>query len=115
MCLSFSFQVDALIRQPFTLCCLAQDPMVHSGVAACVSSTVAHTALRDVLAEHGCLCVQSEADGVAATKANYIMIFGLQNYADSHAASTTEQWIGYSAAVAAAYLRCLLDARHAIQ
>jgi ankyrin repeat domain-containing protein 50 len=82
-----------------------QNPKAHYGLIASGNQLMYHGATRDKLArEHGILCFETEAAGLMNI-AQYLVIRGISDYADSH---RTKLWQGYAAAAAAAYAKEIL-------
>ncbi len=82
-----------------------QDPTVHYGRIASVHHLMRHGVTRDRLAhEQGVLCFETAAAGLRDA-AQYLVIRGICNYADSH---SSKLWHSYAAAAAAAYAREVL-------
>ncbi|OQU94565.1 Ankyrin repeat-containing protein [Cladophialophora immunda] len=83
-----------------------QDPMVHYGLIASGHHLTRHGATRDIFAhKHGILCFETEATGLRDA-AQYLVIRGICDYADSH---RSELWHAYAAAAAAAYAKEVLS------
>ncbi|KFY29079.1 hypothetical protein V493_02564 [Pseudogymnoascus sp. VKM F-4281 (FW-2241)] len=83
-----------------------QDPRVHYGLIASSHQLTRHGTTRDKFAhEHGILCFETEATGLKDA-AQYLVIRGICDYADSH---RTELWHAYAAAAAAAYAKEVLS------
>jgi len=82
------------------------NPLVHYGLVASGNSVMKDGGTRDRLAkELGILCFDMEAAGLMD---NFpcLVVRGICDYADSH---KNEQWQGYAAATAAAYVKELLS------
>ncbi|PQE09312.1 ankyrin repeat protein [Rutstroemia sp. NJR-2017a BVV2] len=89
-------------RQPREI----QDPIVHYGLIASSHHLTRHGATRDKFAhKHGILCFETEATGLR-NAAQYLVIRGICDYADSH---RSELWHAYAAAAAAAYAKEVLS------
>ena len=83
-----------------------QDPKVHYGLIASCHHLPRHGATRDNFAhKHGILCFETEAIGLRDA-AQYLVIRGICDYADSH---RSELWHPYAAAAAAAYAKEVLS------
>jgi hypothetical protein len=86
--------------------------VVHRGTIASGELVIKDAERRDNLArEHGVLCFEMEAAGVLADFP-CMVIRGISNYCDSH---KNDVWLGYAAAVAAAYAQQLfldIPAKH---
>ncbi|KIW57718.1 hypothetical protein PV05_02280 [Exophiala xenobiotica] len=83
-----------------------QDPFVHYGLIASSHHLTRHGATRDKFAhKHGILCFEREATGLRDA-AQYLVIRGICDYADSH---RFELWHAYAAAAAAAYAKEVLS------
>ncbi|OAP56539.1 hypothetical protein AYL99_09718 [Fonsecaea erecta] len=83
-----------------------QDPIVHYGLIASSHHLTRHGATRDKFAQkHGILCFEMEATGLRDA-AQYLVIRGVCDYADSHG---SEIWHAYAAAAAAAYAKEVLS------
>ncbi|KAI9778406.1 MAG: hypothetical protein M1816_004104 [Peltula sp. TS41687] len=83
-----------------------QDPIVHYGLIASSHHLTRHGATRDKFAhKHGILCFETEATGLRDA-AQYLVIRGICDYADSH---RSELWHAYAAAAAAAYAKEVLS------
>lgn len=82
-----------------------QDPIVHYGLIASSHHLTCHGAARDRIAhKHGILCFETEAAGLRDA-AQYLVIRGICDYADSH---RSKLWHAYAAATAAAYAKEVL-------
>ena len=82
-----------------------QDSIVHYGPIASGHDLTRHGAIRGKFAQkHGILCFESEATGLR-NAAQYLVIRGICDYADSH---RSDLWHAYAAAVAAAYAKEVL-------
>ncbi|KAI0437967.1 ankyrin repeat protein [Xylaria telfairii] len=83
-----------------------QDPVVHYGVIASGRSLIRHGATRDMLTHDQCvLCLDTEAAGLKDA-AQYLVIRGICDYADSH---SSKLWHAYAAVAAAAYAKEFLS------
>ena len=83
-----------------------QDPIVHYGLIGSSHHLTRHGATRDKFAhKHGILCFETEATGLRDA-AQYLVIRGICDYADSH---RSELWHAYAAAAAAAYAKEVLS------
>lgn len=83
-----------------------QDSIVHYGLIASTHDLTRHGATRDKIAnKHGILCLETEATGLRDA-AQYLVIRGICDYADSH---RSELWHAYAAAAAAAYAKEVLS------
>lgn len=83
-----------------------QHPRVHYGLIASSLHLMRHGTIRDRFAhKHGILCFETEASGLR-DDAQYLVIRGICDYADSH---RSELWHAYAAAAAAAYAKELLS------
>lgn len=83
-----------------------QGPVVHYGLIGSGHSLVRHGVARDKLArKQGVLCLETEASGLKCT-AQYLVIRGICDYADSH---SSKIWHGYATAAAAAYAKEVLS------
>ncbi|KAJ5710457.1 natch and ankyrin domain protein [Penicillium malachiteum] len=83
-----------------------QEPIVHYGRIASGHLSIRHGKIRDKLAhEKGALCLDTAAAGVEKA-AQYLVIRGICDYADSH---SSKLWHGYAAAAAAAYAKDILS------
>ncbi|KAE8133631.1 hypothetical protein BDV38DRAFT_296018 [Aspergillus pseudotamarii] len=83
-----------------------QDPIVHYGRIASVHHLTCDGATRDKCAhKHGILCFETEATGLRDA-AQYLVIRGICDYADSH---RSKLWHAYAAAAAAAYAKEVLS------
>jgi len=97
------------------------------GVIASGNSVVSNTVARNAIAaEHDAVCFDTEAAGVAVQELDYCCIRGIVHNSDGDALKvcffcfhvaqtdglkqTKSKWAGHGAAMAAAYLKCLLDA-----
>lgn len=84
----------------------AQDSVVHYGSIASTSHLTRSGAGRDQFArKHGILCFEKEATGLRDA-AQYLIIRGISDYADSH---SSDIWHAWAAATAAAYARKVLS------
>ncbi|TRX92231.1 hypothetical protein FHL15_006846 [Xylaria flabelliformis] len=82
-----------------------QNPIVHYGRIASGQNLIRHGMTRDRLAhEQGVLCFETAAAGLGDA-AQYLVIRGICDYADSH---SSKLWHSYAAAAAAAYAREVL-------
>ncbi|RYP53253.1 hypothetical protein DL768_001757 [Monosporascus sp. mg162] len=89
-------------RQPREI----QDPIVHYGLIASGHHLIRHGATRDKLAhKQGVLCLETEAAGLKDA-AQYLVIRGICDYADSH---SSKLWHAYAAVAAAAYAKEVLS------
>ncbi|GAB0145905.1 hypothetical protein EsHS_00006323 [Epichloe bromicola] len=83
-----------------------QDPIVHYGLIGLIASghrLMRHGATRDKLAhKQGLLCLETEAAGLLTDTAQYLVIRGICDYADSH---SSKLWHAYAAVAAAAYAK----------
>ncbi|EFY98005.1 ankyrin repeat protein [Metarhizium robertsii] len=83
-----------------------QDPIVHYGLIASGHHLMRHGAARDKLAHRkGVLCLETEAAGLKDA-AQYLVIRGICDYADSH---SSRLWHAYAAVAAAAYAKEVLS------
>ncbi|KAK5219300.1 hypothetical protein LTR47_011554 [Exophiala xenobiotica] len=82
-----------------------QDPIVHDGLIASSHNLRPHGATRDNSHKHGILCFGTEATGLRDA-AQYLVIRGICDYADSH---RSELWQAYAAAAAATYAKEVLS------
>jgi nucleoside phosphorylase len=83
-----------------------QNPIVHYGLVASSHHLTRHGATQDKFAhKHGILCLETEATGLK-NAAQYLVIRGICDYADSH---RSELWHAYAAAAAAAYAKEILS------
>ncbi|OAQ61385.1 ankyrin repeat-containing protein [Purpureocillium lilacinum] len=83
-----------------------QDPIVHYGLIASSCHLTRHGATRDKFAhKHGMLCFETGAAGLRDA-AQYLIIRGISDYADSH---RSELWHAYAATAAAAYAKEVLS------
>ena len=83
-----------------------QNPIVHYGLIASSHHLMRHGATRDKFAhKHGILCFEMEATGLRDA-AQYLVIRGICDYADSH---RSEIWHAYAAAAAAACAKEVLS------
>lgn len=83
-----------------------QDPIVHYGLIASGHHLMPHGATRDKLAhKQGILCLETEAAGLKDA-AQYLVIRGICDYADSH---SSKLWHAYAAVAAAAYAKEVLS------
>ncbi|KEY70793.1 hypothetical protein S7711_03288 [Stachybotrys chartarum IBT 7711] len=83
-----------------------QDPIVHYGLIASSHHLMRHGATRDKFAhKHSILCFETEAAGLRDA-AQYLVIRGICDYADSH---RSDLWHAYAAAAAAAYAKEVLS------
>ncbi|KAF5122586.1 Vegetative incompatibility protein HET-E-1 [Metarhizium anisopliae] len=83
-----------------------QDPIVHYGLIASGHHLMRHGAARDKLAhKKGVLCLETEAAGLKDA-AQYLVIRGICDYADSH---SSRLWHAYAAVAAAAYAKEVLS------
>ena len=83
-----------------------QDPIVHYGLIASGHHLMRHGATRDKLAQkQGVLCLETEAAGLK-DPAQYLVIRGICDYADSH---SSKLWHAYAAVAAAAYAKEVLS------
>ncbi len=83
-----------------------QDPIVHYGLIASSYQSTHHGATRDEFAhKHGILCFEREATRLTDA-AQYLVIRGICDYADSH---RSELWHACAAAAAAAYAEEVLS------
>ncbi|OCT53766.1 ankyrin repeat protein [Cladophialophora carrionii] len=83
-----------------------QDPIVHYGLIASSHHLTRHGATRDECAhKYGILCFETDASGLRDA-AQYLVIRGICDYADSH---KSELWHAYAAAAAAAYAKEVLS------
>ena len=83
-----------------------QDPIVHYGLIASGHHLMRHGATRDKLAhKQGVLCFETEAAGLKDA-AQYLVIRGICDYADSH---SSKLWHAYAAVAAAAYAKEVLS------
>ena len=83
-----------------------QDPIVHYGLIASGHHLMRHGATRDKLAhKQGVLCLETEVAGLKDA-AQYLVIRGICDYADSH---SSELWHAYAAVAAAAYAKEVLS------
>ncbi|KAL4904780.1 hypothetical protein BDW74DRAFT_168011 [Aspergillus multicolor] len=91
-----------LVRQPREI----QDPIVHYGLIASGEHLMRHGPTRDKLAhQQGVLCFETEAAGLKDA-AQYLVIRGICDYADSH---SSKLWHAYAAVAAAAYAKEVLS------
>jgi nucleoside phosphorylase len=83
-----------------------QDPIVHYGLVASIHHLPRHGVTRDNFAhKHGILCFDTAATELSDA-AQYLVIRGICDYADSH---RSEVWHAYAAAAAAAYAKEVLS------
>ncbi|KAL4868100.1 hypothetical protein BDV12DRAFT_108213 [Aspergillus spectabilis] len=83
-----------------------QEPIVHYGLIASSHHFKRHGATRDKFAhKHGILCFETDAFGLRGA-AQYLVIRGICDYADSH---RSELWHAYAAAAAAAYAKEIIS------
>ncbi|KAI9037200.1 uncharacterized protein KD926_000774 [Aspergillus affinis] len=83
-----------------------QDPIVHYGLIASGHHLIRHGTTRDELAhKQGVLCFETEATGLKDA-AQYLVIRGICDYADSH---SSKLWHAYAAVAAAAYAKEVLS------
>lgn len=82
------------------------DPIVHYGLIASSHHLMRHGVTRDKLAhKQGVLCLETEAAGLKDA-AQYLIIRGICDYADSH---SFKLWHAYAAVTAAAYAKEVLS------
>ncbi|MCJ1296740.1 hypothetical protein MMC34_008307 [Xylographa carneopallida] len=93
----------------------ASSPRIHSGSIASGDIVMKDAVRRDAIRQkHGVLCFEMEGAGLvqALTQhmdaVSYFIIRGICDYSDSH---KNDQWQGYAAAVAAAFLSLVIE-RH---
>ncbi|KAF3399386.1 hypothetical protein DPV78_006841 [Talaromyces pinophilus] len=83
-----------------------QDPIVHYGLIASGHHLMRHGVTRDKWAhKQGVLCFETEATGMKDA-AQYLVIRGICDYADSH---NSKLWHAYAAVAAAAYAKEVLS------
>ena len=82
-----------------------QDPTIHYGLIGSANQVVKNSHKRDLLREHGIMCVEMEAAGLM-DDFPCLVIRGICDYADSH---KNKRWQPYAALAAAAYAKELLS------